>query len=202
MGADEGEVMTRHRGGGHGGQSPCEGGEYWRWRQPWEKSIRPTGPQGPGGWLAGWRGLCGGQAQTPPKHIRLHPTASLEGSPQLPPPMHNPGGARECGVHLTRPLRPLRILSLQPALQRRWESGGRREEGGRARPRAERIPQGKEGFDLPISVPRALSSGIPVTDSQERNVPRCIQFKRRRNTSTGERAASGWQKFPVSKNLK
>lgn len=160
---------------------------------------RSTGPRGVAGWLA--RTLWGSGADSPQTYqaashgqSRGEPTASS--SPAQPRGSQGMWGAPHKALAPTAHPQP------PASTAETWESGGRREEGGRARPRAERIPQGKEGFDLPISVPRALSSGIPVTDSQERNVPRCIQFKRRRNTSTGERAASGWQKFPVSKNLK
>lgn len=53
-----------------------------------------------------------------------------------------------------------------------------------------------------LPLPPALGSGIPVTDSQEGNVPRHILVQKKEKYSHGEKAALEWQEFSVTKNLK
>lgn len=58
-------------------------------------------------------------------------------------------------------------------------------------------------LNLHISpLPSALGSGIPVTESQEGNVPRHILVQKKEKYSHGEKAALEWQEFFVTKNLK
>lgn len=191
---DRTEARLRSDGrAAHTRASHCEGSECWR-GSPVGPQLRSPVTQG----VAGRRRLRGGhEVWLLPPSTGQSRGQSWRGTRSSPLPQ--PRGSQRTRVSCPRPIPSiLPELSTPRASSRAWKRDG--EQGCRVGPQAEPDHPGRVSPSLfSISTcafphlpppPPVLGSGIPVTDSQEGNVPRYSLVQKKEKYSHGEKAAS------------